>query len=396
MSWSHSQQFTAAADAPTAEQAGRPVRQASPLAAMSAAALFATNRPLMEHAVAAVQQAVAQVPTDIDWLQFQTGVTRYAANPTPTSRPEYPILATAGRTTLRSAGGSGTPIVLVPSMVNRGYVLDLHPGASLVEHLRNNGHHVLLIDWGTPTEATVETLEHIITTGLEPLLHAAISQFGPLQLFGYCMGGLLALAAAVRLNSSSPIANSPTPIARLALAAMPWDFSTTTSAQHMQLAKPLLEPWLGAQTLVPPEVMAHYFWSLDPWSPIRRLMAYGQESDPARLAQMTALEDWLNDGLPLDGPVAREMLLDWYTANTPLKGEWLIGGTPILPANVNCPLWVCITQNDILVPLNSSLPFIGQAKGAQVVMADTGHIGLVCGRRAKERLYDPLTLWLKS
>ena len=82
--------------------------------------------------------------------------------------------------------------------------------------------------------------------------------------------------------------------------------------------------------------------------------------------------------------------------NAPLKGQWHVDGVPILPANINAPLWVCITQNDILVPTASSLPFIGQAKGAQVVMSDTGHVGLVCGRRAKERLYDPFTYWLKT
>lgn len=369
---------------------------------MSAAAMFASNRPLLEAAVQQLQQGLLQVPADIDMLQFQAGVQRYATMQTAAPQPEYPVISTVGRTTLRDAGAinpenPGPPVVLVPSMVNKGYVLDLHPGSSLVAHLRNSGFHVLIIDWGTPTPENVLTLDQVISGHLEPLLHTAIRQFGPVSLFGYCMGGLLALAATVRLNTPQPLNPSiPQPVTRLAVAAMPWDFATTTSAQHMQMARPMLEPWLKENSLVPPDVMSHYFWSLDPWSPIRRLMAYGRELNPERLAQMTALEDWLNDGLPLDGPVAREMLLDWYVDNTPMKGAWTIGGTPILPANINCPLWVCITQNDILVPTASSLPFIGQARNAQVVMSDTGHVGLVCGRRAKERLYDPLTAWLKS
>ncbi len=373
----------------------QPFRQANPLAAMATAAMFATNRPLLENAITQLMQSVQQIPTDIDWLQFQTGVMRYTANTIPASNPNYPILATAGRTTLLDAGGNGQPVVLIPSMVNRGYVLDLHPGYSLTGHLRNAGFRVLLIDWGTPTPDAILTLTEVIANHLEPLLQTAYQQFGPLALFGYCMGGLLATAATVRLNA----AQAGT-VGKLAIAAMPWDFTATSSSQHMQVAKPLLEPWLTPQTetptLVPPEVMSHYFWSLDPWSPIRRLMAYGRETDPDRLAQMTALEDWLNDGLPLDGPIAREMLFDWYIDNAPLNGKWHIHDTPILPANINCPLWVCITQNDLLVPTASSLPFIGQTKNVQVVMSDTGHVGLVCGRRAKERLYDPLTSWLKS
>ncbi len=371
---------------------------------MSTAALLATNRPLLEQTLQNLMQQVEQIPTDINWPEFQAGLARYTANTTPPSSPDYPVISTSGRTTLLDAGGVGPSIVLIPSMVNKGYILDLCPGHSLTEHLRAQGFHVLLIDWGTPTPETVQSLSDTITNGLEPLLKNAHTHFGPLSLFGYCMGGLLALAATVRINSNTQTPKHP--VTKLALAAMPWDFSATTSAQHMQLAKPFLEPWLTPpqnqtpdtrhQTLIPPEVMSHYFWSLDPWSPIRRLMAYGREADPNRLIQMTALEDWLNDGLPLDGPIAREMLIDWYTDNTPLKGEWQVGGTPILPQNINCPLWVCITQNDILVPTASSLPFLAQTKGAQVVMSDTGHVGLVCGRRAKERLYTPLTAWLKS
>ena len=51
------------------------------------------------------------------------------------------------------AGGPAhrTPVLMVPSMINRHYVLDLRPGASLVEYLVGEGHDVYMIRWGTPT-----------------------------------------------------------------------------------------------------------------------------------------------------------------------------------------------------------------------------------------------------
>jgi poly(3-hydroxyalkanoate) synthetase len=79
-----------------------------------------------------------------------------------------------------------------------------------------------------------------------------------------------------------------------------------------------------------------------------------------------------------------------------MKGEWKVGGAAITPADVAVPLWVCITQRDVLVPTASSLPFIGQARNAQVVMANTGHVGLVCGRKAKAAFFEPLAGWLKG
>jgi len=43
-----------------------------------------------------------------------------------------------------------TPILLVPSLINRWYILDLQPGRSFAEWLVAAGHDVYIIDWGTP------------------------------------------------------------------------------------------------------------------------------------------------------------------------------------------------------------------------------------------------------
>jgi len=43
-----------------------------------------------------------------------------------------------------------TPVLLVPSLINRWYVLDLGPSRSLIEWLVAQGHDVFCIDWGTP------------------------------------------------------------------------------------------------------------------------------------------------------------------------------------------------------------------------------------------------------
>ena len=43
-----------------------------------------------------------------------------------------------------------TPILLVPSLINRWYVLDLAPGRSFAGWLVEQGHDVYIIDWGSP------------------------------------------------------------------------------------------------------------------------------------------------------------------------------------------------------------------------------------------------------
>ena len=42
-----------------------------------------------------------------------------------------------------------TPVLLVPSLINKYYILDLLPGKSYIEFLVKNGFKVYLIDWGT-------------------------------------------------------------------------------------------------------------------------------------------------------------------------------------------------------------------------------------------------------
>src|SRR5689334_17452347 len=46
----------------------------------------------------------------------------------------------------------GTPLLLVPSMINRWYVLDLRPGASLVEACVGAGIDTWCLDWGIPED----------------------------------------------------------------------------------------------------------------------------------------------------------------------------------------------------------------------------------------------------
>src|SRR3954452_17833758 len=52
------------------------------------------------------------------------------------------------------------PIVFVTSLVSRSYILDLLPGSSSVEFLRDQGFDVSMIDWGIPDELDAQnTLE---------------------------------------------------------------------------------------------------------------------------------------------------------------------------------------------------------------------------------------------
>lgn len=367
------------------------------LGEMMAAAMGAAAKPMAEAALSQGLAAWGQVPGDIDWAAFQAGVQRVLGFGFKVSveRQAWPEIARVGRVSLLEAGGEGPVVVLVPSLINKGYVLDLMPGYSVVKALVGKGFRVMVVDWGNPVvsgQSSVVSnpglgLESVVVDHLVPLLRkAAEVNGGPVGVLGYCMGGTLALAAASLLGDGV--------IRKLALAATPWDFSQTASATHAKQSRAVLQPWLTGQGVVPPEVLQRYFWLLDPWSPVRRLMAFGRETDRARLDHMAAIERWLWDGLPLDGPVAAQMMSQWYDENQPALGVWKVAGEVVDPSKLTMPVWVAIPQRDVLVPPASSLGLLTKLKGAQVVSCGTGHVGLVCGRRAKAEFHEPLSAWL--
>src|ERR1700757_866101 len=151
--------------------------------------------------------------------------------------PHPPTLWEEQESRLLDYGGTGPAVLFIPSLINRAYVLDLMEGASMLRWLAAQGMHPYLLDWGWPAEVERHfTLTDYIAGRLERAL-AVIP--GPVILAGYCMGGLLALAAALRAQGTGKVSG-------LALLATPWDFHAADpeSARRVAEALPALEPIL--------------------------------------------------------------------------------------------------------------------------------------------------------
>src|SRR3954466_10543163 len=87
------------------------------------------------------------------------------------------------------------PLVLVTSLVSRSYILDLLPGSSTVEFLRDQGFDVFMLDWGIPDHLDAEnTLETYVDEYLPRAVGAVLGESGAeeLTMVGYCLGGVLA------------------------------------------------------------------------------------------------------------------------------------------------------------------------------------------------------------
>jgi polyhydroxyalkanoate synthase subunit PhaC len=325
---------------------------------------------------------------------FLTGIDAYRRHPYRRGLPPAPTVWSDGTTRLldyRLPGAEGgVPVLLVPSLINRAYILDLMPKRSLVRYLAAKGLAPFLVDWGAPGEAEAAfTLTDYVAGRLEAALDAVTGLTGrAVTVLGYCMGGLLALALAQR---------RPRQAAALALMATPWDFAAGRES-HAVMMRALAQPMgrlIDAAGSVPVDILQAMFASLDPGLAARKFIAFARlKRRSARARDFVALEDWANDGVALAGPVARECLFGWYGDNQPAAGNWRIGDRPVLPEEVTVPTLLLVPERDRIVPPGSALPLAKRIANAKLMMLTGGHVGMLTGARAKTDVYGPLAKWL--
>ncbi|MBI4871563.1 MAG: alpha/beta fold hydrolase [Candidatus Riflebacteria bacterium] len=91
------------------------------------------------------------------------------------------------------------PVLMVPSIINRHYILDLRPGESMVEFLVQQGIPVYLLDWGKPgPQDRYATLEDHILRWQGAAVREACRDAGvsAIHMLGYCLGGTFVAAYA--------------------------------------------------------------------------------------------------------------------------------------------------------------------------------------------------------
>lgn len=316
------------------------------------------------------------------------GLAAYRRHPWTREMADPPAIWAEGGSRLLDFGGEGPAVLFVPSLVNRAYVLDLTPERSLMRWLPGQGFRTLLLDWGWPGEAErLFTLTDYVAGRLERALMAAP---GPVVLAGYCMGGLLALAAALR---------RPDRVRALALLATPWDFHAGPDGPRRSRTAAGLVPGLDVLMdptgALPVDAIQSLFAMLDPFGIAQKFRAFARlkpESD--RAALFVALEDWLNDGVPLPAPVARQCMAGWYGRNEPGRLMWRIAGQVIDPAAWAGPAFAGIPERDRIVPPASAMAAAARLRQGVVHVAAGGHIGMVAGAGAETALWRPLGAWL--
>jgi polyhydroxyalkanoate synthase len=282
-----------------------------------------------------------------------------------------------------------TPVLLVPSLINRHYVLDLMPGKSFTEYLVAQGHTVFTVDWGTPGD---EDRYLDFDTVTDHYLGRAIrvaSQAGPsgkAHVLGYCLGGTLAaIHAAAR----------PERLASLVCVAAPVKFhdggllSTWTNTPSFDL-KALVE---GAGN-VPWQLMQSAFHMLRPTMNLSKAVHLIDRAwDDEYLNGLMALETWGNDNVSFPGACYEQYVDRLYRRDLLSKGELMVGGRPAKLSNLTAPLLAVTFEHDNIVPLASAkalLDLVSSQDKTQIHLPG-GHVGAMVSKAAAKGLWPQIS-----
>ena len=272
------------------------------------------------------------------------------------------------------------PLLIVPPMINRYYILDLKPGRSLVEYLLNLGIDVYMLDWGIPgPEDRHLTWDHFIQVYLDHCVDRVTeaAKGEPISLLGYCMGGTMATIYA---------ALHPGRVKNLINLAAPINFkdegllSLWTDKAYFNVDR--LVDVLGN---IPPELMQSAFQMLRPTGQISKMVSFFDRMyDQDFVDLFLAMEHWVNDNVPFPGEAFRKYVKECYQENLLVQGQLRIENQVVDLKKITCALLVVVAEKDHITPPASGAILLDLVASTdkELIALPGGHVGIVSGSSA--------------
>lgn len=347
----------------------------------------------------AVRDAVAAEAL-ADFSAALEGMASYQDSP-PLRRPaEPPVVWRDGAARLLDYSGfcadPKAPVALVlPSLVNGPWILDLSRARSFLRGLAAAGVRPYLLDWGDPgVEERAFALSDYVERRALPAVRQAARLSGAKQVgvIGHCMSGALAAATAFRAGRD---------VSRFVLMAAPWDFRSLRPPENARPRRADLERLIDACGAVfggaPSDILNTLFFLRDPLQAVRKFPGFARKGRDSAFGRMfVAVEDWLGEGPRLSAPAARTLFLDWALDDDLSQGRWRVAGERFDPGKIKAPALVVASRSDTVAPYESASAAAKALPSARLITPSGGHVGMVVGSRARAELWEPVAEFLQG
>ena len=294
----------------------------------------------------------------------------------------------------RARGGKGPAVLIVASLINRYYVLDLLPDLSVINSLCERGIDVWVLDWKAPGPngprlGFADYLDGVIADSAGEV--AARRGNRPPTVIGYCMGGTMAAMFA---------ALHPELVRGLCLLGAPIDFHASgTLADWTRRERFDADLLVDALGNMPPSLMQSGFKLMNPFDAWQKLVGLARDAeDDDRVRQFVALEAWLDDNIAFPGGVYREYIGRLYQDNALIGGGLRVGDRAVDLKRLTVPLLNVIALRDHICapPSSRALMDLVGSTDRELVEFDTGHIGLTTSRRSLRDLWPRIAAWIEA
>jgi polyhydroxyalkanoate synthase subunit PhaC len=288
-------------------------------------------------------------------------------------------------------GAGRPPVLLVMSLISRHYIFDLQPKNSCIEFLLGQGLDVFLLDWGVPDELESDfTLATYCDDYLPRAVSAVAAEAGSeaVTVYGYCLGGVLALLYAA--------GHPDDPVANLITMATPVDFSGLGPLSALMDGRVPPEDLVDATGNVPPGVIFNAFRTLAPTGEIVNYANLWQHLWNDRFVDgYQAMNGWVRDHIPFPGGVLRDMA-ELVSTGGFTRGEAPLGRRRVRLADITCPFLSVLAEADHIVPVDAAagLADLVGSKDATELRLPGGHVSLFVGRPAQTRSLPAIVDWI--
>ncbi len=283
----------------------------------------------------------------------------------------------------------GPVVLLVPSLINRWYVLDLRDGASVASAFVDAGLDTYCLDWGIPNDEDRYLTWSDVIARLHRMVRRVKRYRGTEEvgILGYCMGATL---CGIYLSLH------PDEAAAFANLAGPFDFS------HAGTLGELVDPeWFDVDAIagagnVTPVQMQSGFVAIRPTGQVSKWVTLADRIfDPDFRVAFEALDEWAGDNIAFPAEAYRTYIHELYQQNLLVQGEHYVNGRRADLGNIECPVLTISASRDHICPEPAAMALNENVGSSDVdsIVVRGGHVGAVVGSRAAKQLYPKMTGW---
>ncbi|WP_294290099.1 alpha/beta fold hydrolase [uncultured Sphingomonas sp.] len=263
------------------------------------------------------------------------------------------------------------PLLYVPPLVNRFYMIDLQPRSSLVKWLVDQGRTVFVVSWINPTEAHRDkSVEDYVLSGIVEAAGVVRERTGHApDLFAFCLGGTLTAIALAYLAAKGRAyeVNSATLIGSMVDFADMRDWSAFVHEAHLTA----LEGHLERQGFIDSVELQQLFAAMRAndliWSSVVNHYLLDKPAPPSDLLY------WFEDGARIPAAFLksynRELLLNNALAE---PAGFAVGGEAIDLAKISTPV-LSIALKDDHVSAWEAVYGGARMMSADFVLGGSGH-----------------------